>query len=186
MRKLLPTAVAVLTTTLWVAPAEAKNSTLCYKAHGLRMSVIKKHGKRAPGRNICRQGVRVDSGVKSATTRQKARYVRALRSLNAPRPYLTTTAGSPARPPAGTLTARHAPSGLAACIVQRESSGNPNAVNGEHTGIGQWTQEAWTRHGGTRYAATPLGATYQQQLVVLSSGLARYGCRDWCPFDGCG
>jgi hypothetical protein len=77
------------------------------------------------------------------------------------------------------------PVGLAACIVHHESGGNPRASNGSHWGIGQWTIEAWTRHGGRRFAPHPFGATYQEQLIVLSQGLARYGCRDWCPFDPC-
>jgi hypothetical protein len=166
------------------APAEAKNTTLCYKAHGIRESVVKKHGKQAPGRNICRYGL--PNGHK-ATVNQKAKYVRALKRLNAPAPqYLVKTAGPPTQPPAATMSVHFAPAGgKAACIVTHESGGNPLARNGQYSGIAQWSQEAWQRHGGTKYAATPTGATKQQQLIVLSQGLSRYGCRDWCPFDGC-
>lgn len=164
------------------APAEAKNTTLCYKAHGVRESVVKKHGKQAPGRNICRYGLR--SG-KKPTVHQKAKYVRALKRLNYSPQFLTVTAGPPIQPPAATMSAHLAPAGTAACIVQHESGGNPTAQNGQYTGIAQWSPEAWQRHGGTKYAATPTGATKQQQLIVLNQGLSRYGCRDWCPYDGC-
>jgi hypothetical protein len=165
------------------AKAPHKKATLCVKAYGVRQAVIKKHGSRAPGRNICRFGIR---GGKKATTSQKARYIRQLRLLLEPKPYMSTNAGKPYVPPAGTASPNYAPSGLASCIVSRESGGDPNASNGQYTGIAQWSQEAWIRHGGGKFASTPTGATYQEQLQVLSNGLAKYGCRDWCPFDGCG
>jgi hypothetical protein len=75
--------------------------------------------------------------------------------------------------------------GLASCIVHYESGGNPRAVNGIYGGIAQWSPEAWSRMGGTRFASTPTNATYAQQVQVLMDGLARFGCRDWCPFDPC-
>lgn len=74
---------------------------------------------------------------------------------------------------------------LARCIIRSESGGNPLAQNGQYKGIAQWSPEAWRRHGGLRYASTPHGATYAEQVQVLKMGLARYGCRDWCPFDPC-
>lgn len=74
-------------------------------------------------------------------------------------------------------------SGLARCIAHFESTDNPQATNGSHSGLGQWTAEAWARHGGLRFASSPTGATYDQQLIVIEQGLQRYGCRDWCPFD---
>lgn len=74
-------------------------------------------------------------------------------------------------------------SALARCIARVESTNNPQAANGIHTGLGQWSPEAWQRHGGLRFASTPRGATFDQQLIVIEQGLAKYGCRDWCPFD---
>lgn len=76
-------------------------------------------------------------------------------------------------------------SGLAQCIITVESHGNPQANNGSHFGIAQWSIEAWTRMKGTQFAPTPLGATYDQQVQVLNYGLAHYGCNDWCPYDPC-
>lgn len=74
-------------------------------------------------------------------------------------------------------------SALARCIAKVESTWNPQAVNGIHKGYGQWSPEAWQRHGGLRFASSPLGATPDQQLIVIEQGLQRFGCRDWCPFD---
>lgn len=81
---------------------------------------------------------------------------------------------------------------LARCIVRKESTtpryprgGDPRAVNGSHEGIAQWSPEAWGRHGGRRFAGRPLTASAGQQWQVLLSALRRFGCRDWCPFDGC-
>jgi hypothetical protein len=163
-----------------------KPATLCTKAWPVRQAVVKQHGKRAPGLNICRHGVRHSDGTYTkATTAQKARYIRAMRRLIAPAPYLSLRAVPPGQPPAGTLSARASPRGLAACIVAAESGGNPQASNGTHFGIGQWDMETWRAHGGTRFASSPLGATYDQQLQVLNDALVKYGCRSWCPYDPC-
>lgn len=188
MRTVLIVLAAALTLAVSAPALAASNprETLCTKAWPIRHAVIKHHGKRAPGRNICRQGIRRhDGSTYDASTRQKARYIRAMRRLLLDANYLNYSAGPPPVPPAGTMTARASPVGLAACIVRSESGGNPNANNGSHFGIAQWTIEAWLRHGGGRFASSPLGATYQEQLQVLDEGLSRFGCRDWCPFDPC-
>lgn len=149
--------------------------------------MVKRFTKRDAGRNICRFGVKHSSGrVSKATFDQKRRYLLQLRSLVAAPPYLATRPIMPAQRPADTMSVAYAPIGVAACIVHNESRGDPLAQNGQYKGIAQWSPEAWARHGGLRYARSPRGASYQQQLMVLSSGLSRYGCRDWCQWDGCG
>lgn len=184
MHRIIGGLVGALAVALTTAPASEAN--VCSKAYTVRAAVVHKHGKRAPGRNICRFGVKLSNGkVTDATYGQKKRYLFALRRLNGTMPYLATRAVAPAQRPAGTLTAAYAPSGLASCIVHHESGGDPTAVNGIYTGIAQWSPEAWARMGGHRYAPSPLGASYQEQLQVLSDGLSHYGCRDWCPYDPC-
>lgn len=184
MRKV--SAAIIFIMVILCSTASAKSAPVCTKAYGVRMAVIAKHNKRAPGRNICRYGVRHSDGtIVPAKYSQKKRYLFQLRVLTNPVPYLNVSAVPPSQLPAGTLSASYSPSGLAACIVRVESGGNPTADNGTHQGIAQWSPEAWERHGGKQYASTPAGATYQQQLQVLSNGLARYGCADWCPFDPC-
>lgn len=177
MKAIILGSIIAIAASTHAAPAKA-NKTLCYKAHGIREAVVDKHGPSAPGRNICRTG--------NPTTHEKAVYVRDLKRLSSPAPpYLTKVAGPPKVGPADTMTPHYRPVGTAACIVKNESGGNPDAQNGQYEGIAQWSQEAWERHGGLKYAPTPLAATYKQQLFVLSRGLTKFGCRDWCQFDPC-
>lgn len=168
------------------APTKQKPS-MCVRASWERNVVVKRLSAQAAGRDICNRGVKYKSGnVVQPSNAQKAKYLRALRALAAPAPYsLIKYASKPALPPAGTMTPHYRPTGLASCIVHHESRGIPTASNGSHWGIAQWTIEAWLRHGGGRFASSPLGATYEEQLLVLSNGLSRYGCVDWCPFDPC-
>lgn len=147
--------------------------------------VAKKHGKRAPGRNIRENGVLFRKVVFRATCGELRRSRSQLKKLNRREPYIAFSDVPPAQPPSGVRSVGMAPSGLASCIISAESGGNTQATNGQYGGIAQWSPEAWARHGGLRYASSPIGATYEQQLEVLNNGLKNYGCRDWCPFDGC-
>jgi hypothetical protein len=169
-------------------PALAKSHTACEKAYGVRQAVIKKHGRRAPGRNICRFGVKHSDGTVTRTTyRQKKRYLTQLRLLNGSYAYLRVRAVTPRLKPAGTLSAALAPTGQAACIVQRESGGNPAASNGTHFGIAQWSLATWRAHHGPEMtgASDPRGASKPDQLRVLNRALATVGSGDWSPYDGC-
>ncbi len=74
---------------------------------------------------------------------------------------------------------------LASCIIQRESGGDPHAVNGQYEGIAQWSPSSWAGGGGLRYASTPLGASYGQQVRVLNYMLAHGQAGQWRPYDGC-
>jgi hypothetical protein len=98
----------------------------------------------------------------------------------------TAAAPAPSQAAAVTQTAYAPASGLEACIIYRESGGNPQATNGIYSGLGQWSAAAWAQDGGTRYASSPLGASASQQEQVLASEgvvgmLAQQGA-----FDGCG
>lgn len=162
------------------------SQSICARAYIARTKVIQRHGKRAPGRNICRYGVVAKKGARQANIKERWRYLLELQHLIAPAPaYLSRAAGPPRQPPAGTLSSSYSPTGLAACIVSRESGGNPRATNGQYHGIAQWSPTIWARDGGLRYAGDPVNATYQQQLQVLSYGLALHGGGDWRPYDGC-
>jgi hypothetical protein len=161
----------------------------CKKAESVRKHVVKKHGKRAPGRDICKWGVVKKHGkTRPSTHRERVAYLGQLRALLHPRPYLALRgAARPAQAPAGTLSPVSAPTGIAACIVYRESRGNPQASNGTHFGIAQWSYSTWRAHHGPEMtgASDPRGASYQQQLQVLSRALAEVGSGDWSPYDGC-
>ena len=75
--------------------------------------------------------------------------------------------------------------GLAGCIIQHESGGNPHARNGQYEGLGQWSPAAWAQDGGTRYAPSPSGASAAQQLAVLNSEGAAGMRQQQGQYDGC-
>lgn len=148
-------------------------------------------GAEAVGRNIRRYGL---AGGKTPT---KADYLRSTatikKMLHPPKLVPVSQIASSSSGSSSTTTTvssssgSTASSGLAQCIINSESGGNPTVVNGSgHMGLGQWAQSTWEAHGGTRYAPTPLGATYQEQVQVINDALRKYGCSDWCPYDGCG
>ncbi len=76
-------------------------------------------------------------------------------------------------------------SSLEACIISHESGGDPNAVNGQYEGIGQWSPTSWRINGGTRYSSTPLGASYSQQEAVLRGEGEAGMIREQGVYDGC-
>lgn len=187
MRSLIATAAVALTAAV-ASPAIAadhapKHVTTCEKAFVVRASVVHKHGARAPGRNICRFGVKHSNGtVVKATYDQKKRYLRQLRLLI--QPY--TTASAPAQKPAGVLTA-HAAYALPHSIVMCESGGNPRAVNASNpdrpAGLYQIITSTWLAHGGGQYAPTADAATPAQQSIVAAkiwnggAGAGQWECK---------
>lgn len=164
------------------APASAAPK-LCDTAYNQRQAVVKKHGKRAPGRNICRFGVQSkfnSKWSKPATTRQKASYVRALRALNAPAPFLLArTAVAPGQPPAGTLSAsvRAPAGGILARIRACESGGNyaTNTGNGFY-GAYQFDQQTWNSVGGS---GSPANASPAEQDARAAKLYAQRGASPW-------
>lgn len=151
-------------------------------------------GRRAPGRNIVRWGFAPGQGV---TDDQVVASLAVLRSMLAPPPASQSGASSSPQqgssqsqgggPSDGSSTGQtqSAGSGLAGCIVQRESGGNSQDVSGQYSGLANWSQEAWAQDGGTQYAASPTGATPSQQMSVLNSALASGNASQWTQFDGC-
>lgn len=73
-----------------------------------------------------------------------------------------------------------------ACIIQHESGGDPNAVSGIYSGIGQWEQSRWESDGGMRYAPTPTSATYAEQEKVLRGEGDAGMSEQQGQYDGCG
>lgn len=187
--------VAAITALAAAAPVQAHSwrpdcsRALIRSANHHRHIVVKRSGQRAAGRNIVKWGVigrnQHPHRASCHTVRKYRNQLIVLHTVPKHTVGLARTASLPYTPPAGAMTPTVAATGQAACIVSRESGGNPQAVNGQYKGIAQWSPEAWARMGGTRYAPTPLGASYQEQLNVLGSGLAKYGSGDWSPYDGC-
>lgn len=149
----------------------------------VRHRVQKRFGRRAPGRNIVKQGL--PSGHLSSD-RLVVRSTHILERMLHPvhNTVTATTAVSP-MVSTSTPTAPAPDSSLESCIVSHESSGDSQAVNGDHEGYGQWNQAAWDEDGGTAYAPTPLQATPAQQLQVLASEGTAGMEQQQAQFDGC-
>jgi hypothetical protein len=125
--------VAVLAVACAAVPSvEAK--TLPVKYHVLRERIVEKHGARAPGRNIVRQGVRTKRGSRAATNTDIAASIATFRRMLAPPPPPAPAPSSSSTSTTPTAGLQSAGSG-GACgaipgyIVGRESGGDPNAVN---------------------------------------------------------
>lgn len=146
-------------------------------------------GWRTPGRNIIRWGT---VHHRRATDGQVVASIRVLRRMfdPVPQPAYASRATilpyhGPTVPVAQPGQAQTATSVLAACIISRESGGNPHATNGQYGGIGQWNAASWARFGGTRYSATPQGASYAQQVAVLNSEGPTNQYSQQGQYDGC-
>lgn len=115
--------------------AEAKSLTAKYR--DLRVEVVKKHGERAPGRNIVRDGVRTKHGPRPAKNVDIAESIDTFRRWLAPPPpppaLPAPAASSISQAPTASLqsgaTSGGACGAIPGYIVGRESGGDPNAVN---------------------------------------------------------
>ena len=132
-----------------------KKPTICVKAYAVRQAVIKKHGKRAPGRNICRFGM---SGGKKPTLSQKVRYLNTLRRLVKP-PVLSTPS-----------------------VVQAAVSFPQQAVSSAPSSTSTGVLPACASESGTNYSTgpdntNPSGATgrYQEMPMHRQAGGVCYG-----------
>src|SRR3954470_12423869 len=116
------------------------------KYRALRTEVVQKHGERAPGRNIVRDGVRTKHGARPARLADIEQSIVVMRRMLAPPAPAPTPASSSNLPVAastGLQSQAPAPSsGGGACnaipgyIVQRESGGDPAAVNSSSGAFG--------------------------------------------------
>lgn len=166
-----------------VTPQHARQYAKAYYA------VQHQFGHRAPGRQIVKWGF--DSHHK-ATDAEVVTSLAVLGRMLAPPPapapaQAVQTSQNISQPSSAPQTSSNAGagSGLAACIIQRESGGNPQATSGQYTGIAQWSPSAWAQDGGTQYAPTPTGASAAQQMAVLNSALAAGQSGQWTPYDQC-
>jgi hypothetical protein len=165
------------------ASAQAASPHMCEQAKKVRASVIDKHGKRAPGRDICRFGVRRGGKVHAPSNVQKARYLRALKRLDSPppQPTLVRTAVPPRVPPAGTRSAGVRAGGTLSAIARCESGGNyaTNTGNGFY-GAYQFDLQTWQSVGGSGNPAAASPAEQDRRAAIL------YSQRGSSPWPVCG
>jgi LysM repeat protein len=71
-----------------------------------------------------------------------------------------------------------------ACVVARESGGNPNVMNATgHYGLYQFSASTWAAYGGN--PADFGNASVAEQNQVFANALAQGGESNWAPYDGC-
>jgi hypothetical protein len=181
MRRIPFVAVLAAIAALFGASSASAKVTVCEKAYGLRDRVIHLHGKRAPGRNICRFGVKHSNGrVTKATYFQKVRYRDQLDRLAHPPSPLLNTAGAPRLRPAGTASPRAGAGGVLAAIRQCESGGNYsiNTGNGFY-GAYQFTMQTWQANGGTGNPASASPAEQDRVAANLYGKVGRGTSASW-------
>lgn len=114
--------------------------------------VVKAHNRRAPGRNIRRDGVLFRGNKFNATCGEVKRSLWQLKKLLISPPYSHSTAVPPAQPPAGVKTDQTVANGGSSNAMVNpycESGGNPQAVSpAGYWGKYQFDYQTWVAHGG--------------------------------------
>lgn len=151
----------------------------------LHYKAAKVSGKRAPGRNIRRQGVRTKQGVRPAREwefRQAIKRLRPLASQPKQYPLIHRTGAPPTDGPNGAMSAsvRSGPSGILSSIRSCESGGNysTNTGNG-FSGAYQFDDQTWHSVGGSGSAWQASPAEQDQRAAML------YSQRGGAPWPVC-
>jgi len=141
--------------------------------------VAKRHGKRAPGRNIRRYGVLFKGVVFDATCGEIRRSRGQLKRLLA-RPKYTTlvrTATPPSQPPSGVASSGYTAGGTLEAIAQCESGGDPTTDTGNgFYGKYQFTPGTWASVGGS---GNPAQASEAEQDMRAAALYAQAGASPW-------
>lgn len=156
-------------------------------------AVADRHGARAPGRDILRDGVRfmwvsADHARRHAATRPASSHelavsARQLRAILRPvNPLLHRTAVPPGHAPAGVRTASVSAGGVLDAIAACESGGNPAAVDptGTYRGKYQFDAQTWGSVGGSGDPAAAPEAEQDRRAAAL------YAQRGAAPWPVCG
>ncbi len=86
--------------------------------------------------------------------------------------------------PAASWSGAYPGGAFGACVVARESGGNPQVMNASgHYGLYQFAAATWAAYGGN--PADFGHASVAEQNQVFATALARGGQNNWAPYDGC-
>jgi LysM repeat protein len=101
---------------------------------------------------------------------------------------LTSTQGYSSAGSAATGQAASTSSGstssFQACVIARESGGNPQVMNASgHYGLYQFSASTWAAYGGN--PADFGHASVAEQNQVFANAMAAGGQSNWAPYDGC-
>ena len=127
--------------------------------------------------------------VPSCAPVRKAHAAAALEAIPKPPPAAPAAAG-PATPPAGSAASPaqaasySGGSGFQACVIARESGGNPSAVNPTSGagGLYQFLPSTWAALG---HSGLPENASVAEQNQAFAQEYAQSGTSAWAPYDGC-
>ena len=104
----------------------------------------------------------------------------------APAPQAPAAAAgpAPAAPPAAPAATYSGGSGFQACVISRESGGNPSAVNPSSGagGLYQFLPSTWAALG---HSGSPQNASVAEQNQAFAQEYAQSGTSAWSPYDGC-
>ena len=156
---------------------------LLRSANHHREIVIERHGKRAPGRDIIRDG-RIGPNQRPHAVRDCGkirRYRDQLIQLHTePKqaPLIYRTAVDPARAPAGVQTPSVAAGGTLEAIAQCESGGDPGAIGGGglYRGKYQFDFGTWASVGGS---GDPAAASEAEQDMRAARLYSQRGAQPW-------
>lgn len=171
----------------------------CPKRPRFWMAVWWANRKRVDNPNEIYPGQRLV--VPSCSPVRRAHAAAALAAIPAPPPP-PPAAAAPASPPAGAAAPAPAPrrhhhsrappaqaasysgSGMEACIISRESGGNPRAVNPTSGagGLYQFLPSTWAALG---HSGQPQNASVAEQRQAFEQEVAASGYSAWTPYDGC-
>lgn len=180
MRKII---LAALCGLLLSAPgAEAKTLKVTYS--DLYHAVAKKQGKRTPGRNIRRLGVKTKHGVRSATSAELARSIRTFRRWLAP-PAVTPAVSD--HTPVGSIASVPSQAGgkyaIPRYIVMCESGGDYHKYNSAGSGASgayQIMPGTWKAYGGSTKNAADASPAEQDRIagrIYAAEGARPWSCR---------
>jgi len=108
-----------------------------------------------------------------------------------PPPAATTVSSGGSSSSASTATAAQTQStstgasgSFQACVIARESGGNPQVMNSSgHYGLYQFSASTWAAYGGN--PADFGHASVAEQNQVFNNAIAAGGESNWAPYDGC-
>ena len=113
----------------------------------------------------------------------RAFAARAARAGPAPAPAASSGAGT-APVEVASYSGTYPGGAFGACVVARESGGNPQIMNASgHYGLYQFSAATWAAYGGN--PADFGHASVAEQNQVFANALAAGGESNWAPYDGC-
>jgi LysM repeat protein len=98
--------------------------------------------------------------------------------------YSSASSATTATTATASTTSSSSYSGFQACVIARESGGNPQVMNATgHYGLYQFSAGTWAAYGGN--PADFGHASVAEQNQVFANAMAAGGESNWAPYDGC-